>query len=146
MIEECKAAAVTLTRDCYGITVAANVVAHNGAGVNVDDAHGCAISANTFTIMKTDALRVGPNSGRITITGNNFSDSFIGDGSVKRAENDLQAAGLVLEGTNDIVISGNVFSGLRPKAMEMRGPKSEGLIIANNRVVNSESDLKQRGD
>ena len=72
MIEECQGTALVMDRDCYGNTVSANVIAHNGAGVDLKDAHGCSISANTFTIMKRDALRVGPASGRITITGNNF--------------------------------------------------------------------------
>ncbi len=86
MIEECNGTAVTLDRDCYGITVGANVIAHNGAGIDLRGAHGCTISANTFTIMKTDALRVGPGSGRISITGNNFSNSYVGKDRVQRAE------------------------------------------------------------
>ncbi len=146
MIEECAAAAITLARDCYGITVAANVIAHNGAGVDLQDAHGCAVSANTFTIMKTDALKVGPDSGRITITGNNFSNSFIGEQKVKRAENDLAAAGLVLEGTQDVVISGNLFSGLRPKAVELRGPESRDVVVAGNHSVDAPGDLDQEED
>ena len=60
MIEECQRSAIILDRNCYGITVSANVIAHNGGGVDLRDAHGCAISANTFTLMKTDAVRIGP--------------------------------------------------------------------------------------
>ena len=52
MIEECAGTAVILDRDSYGDTVSANVIAHNGQGVDLRDAHGCAISANTFTIMQ----------------------------------------------------------------------------------------------
>jgi parallel beta-helix repeat protein len=144
MIEECQAAAVTLDRDCYGITISANVIAHNGSGVDLQDAHGCAVSANTFTIMKSNALYVGPSSGRITVTGNSFSDSFVGMDKLKRREGDRQAAGLVLEGTHDCCVTGNVFSGLRPKAVELRGEaKSNGIIFANNRIVNSISDLPE---
>jgi hypothetical protein len=143
MIEECKATAITLDRDCYGVTVGANVIAHNGAGVDLRDAHGCAISANTFTIMKTDAVRVGPDSARIAITGNNFSNSYIGDDQVKRADDDLAAAGLVLEATKNVVITGNMFSGLRPKAIEFRGGPSQGLVFANNQIVDAPSDLKK---
>ena len=35
MIEECKGPAIVLDRDCYGITLSANVIAHNGAGICV---------------------------------------------------------------------------------------------------------------
>ena len=73
MIEECQGTAIILDRDCYGITLSANVIAHNGGGIDLRDAHGCAVSANTFTIMKSDALRIGPNSGRIAVGGNVFS-------------------------------------------------------------------------
>ena len=128
-------------RDCYGTTISANVIAHNGAGVDLKDAHGCAISGNTFTIMKRDALRIGPNSGRITVTGNNFSNSYLGDGVIKRREGDRDAGGLVLESTKYITVTGNLFSGLRPKAVELRGGKSQGIVFANNVIVDAESDL-----
>ena len=39
MIEECKGTAIILDRDCYGITLSANVIAHNGAGIDLRDAH-----------------------------------------------------------------------------------------------------------
>ncbi len=142
MIEECAGTAVTLDRDCYGTTISANVIAHNGAGIDLKDAHGCAVSANTFTIMKKDALRIGPHSGRITVTGNNFSNSYLGDGKVKRREEDRDAGGLVLEGTKHVTVVGNLFSGLRPKAIELRGAKSEGIVFDNNVVVDAKSDLK----
>ncbi|NUQ63330.1 MAG: right-handed parallel beta-helix repeat-containing protein, partial [Pirellulales bacterium] len=48
MIEECNGIAVVLDRDCYGITISANVIAHNmQGGVELRDAWGCAVSANT---------------------------------------------------------------------------------------------------
>ena len=66
MIEECQGAAVVLQRDCYGITISANVIAHNfGGGVHLLDAWGCAVSANTFTIVDQGAVVVGPAAGRI---------------------------------------------------------------------------------
>ena len=114
MIEECNQAALIMDRDCYGNTVSANVIAHNGAGVLLLDAHGCSVSANTFTILKTKAVYVGPESGRITVTGNNFSNSFIGEGSVKRQANDLAAAGVVIEGAKHIAVAGNLFSDVTP--------------------------------
>jgi parallel beta-helix repeat protein len=141
MIEECKGTAIVLDRDCYGITLAANVIAHEeGGGIELLDAHGCAVSANTFTIVKQSALYIGPKSGRITVTGNNFSNSFIGDGKVKRGTEDLFAAGIVLEATRQIVISGNVFSGLTTKAVELKGTPSKQIIFANNLLVGVESD------
>ena len=60
MIEECNGTAIILDRDCYGNTLSSNIIAHDGGGIDLRDAHGCAVSANTFTIMKADALRIGP--------------------------------------------------------------------------------------
>lgn len=136
MIEECVGTAVTLNRDCYGITISANVIAHNGGGVDLQDAHGCAVSANTFTIIKENALRIGPDSGRITVTGNNFSNSYLGDGKIRRKEGDRDAAGVVLDGTRDVTITGNVFSGLTTDAYTTKG-SVEGIQIESNIVVDS---------
>jgi hypothetical protein len=140
MIEECNGSAVILDRDCYGITVSANVIAHNGQGVDLRDAHGCAISANTLTIMREFALRVGPDSGRITVTGNNFSDSYLGAEQQKRLPNDSAAGGLVLEATTDVSITGNVFSGLTEKAIRQEGEKSRRIIVSANVFTDVESD------
>src|SRR4029453_5631307 len=38
MIEECNGRAIVLDRDCYGITLSANVIAHNGGGIALLDA------------------------------------------------------------------------------------------------------------
>lgn len=141
MIEECQGAAVVLDRDCYGITISGNVIAHeSGGGVLLLDAHGCTVSANTFTIVKERALYIGPHSGRITVTGNNFSNSFIGDGQ-KRAPGDQEAAGIVLENAANIVIVGNVFSGLTTKAIELRGKPSKGVVVQSNAFVDCKTDL-----
>lgn len=139
MIEECQGTAIILDRDCYGITVSANVIAHNGAGVDLRDAHGCAISANTFTLMTADAVRVGPVSGSITVAANHFSNSDIGDGQVRRGTDDLLAAGLVLEGTNHVGISGNGFSGLQSPAVELRGEPSTNILLDGNVFTNVSS-------
>jgi parallel beta-helix repeat protein len=118
MIEECQGTAVVLDRDCHGITISANVIAHNfGGGVDLRDAWGCTVSANTFTVDEVRAVVVGPDSGRITITGNNFSDRYIGDGKY-RSNSDDPAAGIHLAGTEDVAISGNVFAGLNRQAIE----------------------------
>ncbi|NLF70790.1 MAG: right-handed parallel beta-helix repeat-containing protein [Candidatus Anammoximicrobium sp.] len=147
MIEECNGTAIILDRDCYGITLSANVIAHNGGGVDLRDAHGCAVSANTFTLMKTDALRIGPASGRIAVSGNSFCDSYIGEGSVKRRTDDLQAAGLVLAGAREVGISGNVFSGLQPKALALEGDAaSQGVLFSDNLTVDAETDVAKLKD
>ena len=143
MIEECQGTAVIIDRDCYGITVSANVIAHNfTGGVDLRDAHGCTISANTFTIVKKHAIRIGPESGRITVTGNNFSNSFLGDGSIRRKKNDAEAAGLVLDGASDISITGNVFSGLTTKAVTEIAP-SERVVFSSNVLTEVQSDHGQ---
>jgi len=114
MIEECRGTAVVLDRDCYGITVSANVIAHEGGGgVDLVDGWGCAVSANTFTIVKEFGVRVGPASGRIAVAGNSFSNAHIGGGRKR----DDEAAGVVLRGTQDIAVTGNVFSGLADAAV-----------------------------
>lgn len=143
MIEECNAAALVMDRNCYGNTVSANVIAHNGSGVELLDAHGCSVSANTFTLMKSDALRITSASGRITVTGNNFSSSYIGDDQDKRAEGDRTAAGITLEGAQHVAISGNVFAGLRPKALELKGEDSSGISFDANVIVDSPSDHQE---
>jgi hypothetical protein len=141
MIEECNGTAIVLDRDCYGITLSANVIAHEQTGgVALRDAHGCAVSANTFTIVGKDALSIGPKSGRITVTGNNFSNSYIGEGKVKRETNDLAAAGLVLNGTSDITVTGNLFSGLKPKALSVGGPASKHVLLSDNVFVDTTGD------
>ena len=145
MIEECNGIAVILDRDCYGITLSSNVIAHEvEGGIDLRDAHGCAVSANTFTLVKKDALRIGSGSNRITVVGNNFSNSFIGDGTEKRAKNDREASGIVLSGTSDINITGNSFASLTSKAVTLEGQPSERVVFANNLLTEVESDLKQQ--
>jgi hypothetical protein len=141
MIEECKGIAIILDRDCYGITLSSNVIAHEVAGgIDLRDAHGCAVSGNTFTIVKKDALRIGPASGRITVSGNNFSSSYMGDGKDKRAAADRSAAGIVLAGTSDIAISGNSFSGLSTKALTLEGEPSKRVLFSGNVLTDVESE------
>jgi parallel beta-helix repeat protein len=144
MIEECQGWAIVLDRDCYGITLSANVIAHEfTGGIDLRDAHGCAISANTFTIVKNVGVAVRSESGSITISANNFSDSWIGndeDGrplrkrpqtASKTEQNPNAAAGILLENCSALVISGNLFSGLTGEAIERRGDSKKILIGAN---------------
>lgn len=134
MIEECAGTAVILDRDCYGITISGNVLADNfGGGIDLRDAFGCAVSGNTFTIVAVRALVIGPKSGRITVTGNNFSDSHIGKGTRRDGKANL-ATGIILQGTSDIAISGNVFSGLEGPAITADA-KCRRLAITGNIVV-----------
>ena len=154
MIEECDGRAIVLARDCYGITLSSNVIAHNGGGIDLIDAHGCAVSANTFPLLKlppkakdgtqppqldTQCVRIGKDSSRITVTGNSFCDSYIGEGAVQRKLNDQLAGGMVLEGTRDITITGNTFSSVG-KALELRGPKSENILFSSNLIIDSALD------
>ena len=125
MIEECEGTAVILDRDCYGITISANVLADNfgrlpdsrAGGIDLRDAWGCTVSANTFTIDVLQGLVIGPASGRITVTGNNFSDSYVGETTRREGAPNL-ATGILLQGTSDVVISGNLFSGLDRHAVK----------------------------
>ncbi len=125
MIEECEGTAVILDRDCYGITISANVLADNfgrlpdsrAGGVDLRDAWGCTVSANTFTIDVLQGLVIGPASGRITVTGNNFSDSYVGQESRREGAPNL-ATGILLQGTSDVVVAGNLFSGLDRHAVK----------------------------
>ena len=133
MIEECNGSAVVLDRDCYGITVSANVIADDfGGGVDLRDAWGSTVSANTFTICPEGAITVGSDSGRITITGNNFSDSYIG-GKTKRTGKPNLATGIRLNGTIDVVVSGNVFTGLTGPAIEADA-KCRRIAITGNLI------------
>ncbi len=138
MIEECAGVGIVLDRDDYGITLSANVLAHNnGGGVDLRDAWGSTVSANTFTINPGWSLRIGPKSGRITVTGNNFSNSFIG-GKTRREEDYTvawpkkgYAAGVLLDGATDVVLSGNVFSGLIEEAVRSTGGAKRIVLTGN---------------
>jgi hypothetical protein len=144
MIEECNGIGIILDRDCYGTTISSNVIAHEVlGGIDLRDAHGCAVSANTFTIVKKDALRIGPNSSRITVTGNNFSNSHIGDDKEKRQKVDSDAAGIVLAGTSDIAISGNSFAGLTTKAVTIEGDAPKRVLFSDNLLTEVSSEHRK---
>ncbi len=147
MIEECNGTAIVLDRDCYGIALSSNVIAHEvTSGIDLRDAHGCSVSANTFTIVKKDAVRVGPASGRITISANNFSDSFIGDDKIKRTVNDSAAAGLTLNGAQDIAVVGNLFSSVQPKAVAIEGKAVSHVLFTDNVLVDTATDSEKLSD
>ncbi|KAA5541763.1 hypothetical protein FYK55_16225 [Roseiconus nitratireducens] len=147
MIEECQGWGIVLDRDCYGITLSANVIAHEfTGGIDLRDAHGCAVSANTFTIVKKIGIAVRPESASITISGNNFSDTWIGndadgnplqrrsDDPTKQEPNPNEAAGVLLEECQGIVLSGNLFSHLSTEAVRQEGQCRKILLDGNGFV------------
>lgn len=150
MIEECQGMAIILDRDCYGITLSANVIAHEmKGGIDLRDAHGCAVSANTFVIVHKFGVRVGPQSGRITIAANNFSNSYIGEGKTKRptdAKKPIRrdsGVGVVIEKANKITISGNTFSGMNAEAV-LAKDQCRGILVTGN--VITAWGLREEGD
>ncbi|QDV33148.1 right-handed parallel beta-helix repeat-containing protein [Tautonia plasticadhaerens] len=146
MIEECQGTAIILDRDCYGIALSANVIAHEFTdGIDLRDAHGVAVSANAFPIVKRHALAIGPRSGRVAVTGNSFADSTIGEEGERRLEGDREAGGVLLDGTRDIALSGNLFAGVGPKAVELRGEVSR-VRFDGNVLTDTELDLGALGD
>jgi len=152
MIEECNGWAIILDRDCYGITLSSNVIAHDmKGGIDLRDAWGCAISANTFTLVHHAAVRVSSNSGRINISANTFCNSDMG-GAVKRKlkhENPLQldaGAGIVLEKTEDILISGNMFSGMDTSAVTCNSEDCKRINIVGNLVTDFGRKSKKQPD
>jgi hypothetical protein len=147
MIEECNGTAIVLDRDCYGITLSANVIAHEvTGGIDLRDAHGCSVSANTFTIVQKNAVRVGPASGRITISANNFSDSFIGDDKIKRTVDDRAASGLTLDGAKEIAVVGNLFSSVQPRALAIEGKAVFHVLFTDNVLVDAAADSGKLSD
>ena len=149
MIEECNGTAVILDRDCYGITLSSNVIAHHmEGGIDLRDAWGCTVSANTFVLVNVHSLKIGPASGRMTVTGNTFCNSEIG-GATKRPKEHLLtisrdlAYGVLLEGTSDIVLTGNVFGGLRNSALTTTGD-CERIVLAGNAFTDVDQDHESR--
>lgn len=143
MIEECEGTAIILDRDCYGIAISSNSIAHHlGGGIDLRDAWGCTITGNNFVLVHQYSIRVGSESGRHTITGNQFTNSHIGGERVRRlsvaqSENPWQwdvASGIVLQETSDLVITGNQFSGLTTQAVVARG-NCERLLVTNNLIT-----------
>ena len=83
--------------------------------------------------LSSDAVRVGPDSGRITLSANSFSDSFIGAATHKRQDNDREAAGLVIQGPADVLVNGNAFTGISSQAINVETvtKKARAAITAN---------------
>jgi parallel beta-helix repeat protein len=138
MIEECNGTAIILDRDCYGITLSANVIAHHlEGGIDLRDAHGCSVSANTIVLAHKFGVRVSKDSGRHAISGNSFTNTYIGGGLDKRpAEGPTpmhidEGSGIFVDGGQDCAITGNTFTGLSTMAVwATKG--SAGLLVASN--------------
>ncbi|MEQ1843891.1 MAG: right-handed parallel beta-helix repeat-containing protein, partial [Verrucomicrobiales bacterium] len=137
MIEECNGTAIILDRDCYGIALSANVIAHHlEGGVDLRDAWGCAVSANTFTITHRFGVRVGPDAGRNTISGNTFCNTWIGGADKRPAEGKTpmdidEGTGVLLGATRHVNVSGNSFTGLSGAAVLASG-ECGGLLVSGN--------------
>ena len=136
MIEECNGTAIILDRDCYGIALSANVIAHHlEGGIDLKDAWGCTVSANNFVLAHKFGVRVA--GGRHAISGNSFTNSYIGSAMDKRPAEAKQAMGIdagggvVIEGGTDCSISGNTFTGL-PEEGITATDSSKRLIISAN--------------
>jgi hypothetical protein len=140
MIEQCDGTALVLARDAYGITVTGNIFAQNfGGGVDLRDAHGIPITGNTFVRCKQFGVRVSTHSGRSVINGNTFCDTFAGEGprqsGPRRDDSNINAAaGILLEATRDITITGNSLSGLVTKPLTKIG-ENERILYENNQTV-----------
>ena len=50
---------------------------------------------------------------------------------------DLAASGITLNGTSDVAVSGNVFSGVTPKALAVEGDPSRRVLFSNNVLTNT---------
>ena len=141
MIEECEGRAIVLDRDCYGITLSANVIAHNmSGGIDLRDAWGCAVSANTFTLDDQFGVRVGPDAGRIPISGNAFCDSHHGQAIRRDVEGNF-GGGILLEGTSDIIIAGNTFTGLSRDAVQADA-KCRRIAFQGNLICGTNALIK----
>lgn len=144
MIEECNGTAIILDRDCSGITVSANVIAHDlGGGIELRDAWGCSVSANTFVNVYNFSVLIGPNSGRNVITGNSFCNNYFGNGKFGwKTEPDTNinqmklngGTGIILQGTSHITISGNIFGGLSAEAVKADDSCNHILVTGNMMV------------
>lgn len=140
MIEECEGCAIILDRDCYGVTLSSNVIAHDFAGgIDLRDAWGSTVSANTFVLVHQFGVRAGPESGRLAISANTFANSYVGNGqhkrlldSPKKEQIDI-GTGILLEDTEDVVVSGNLFAGQQGKPVTVQGD-APGVLIQGNVV------------
>jgi len=137
MIKQSEGIGIILDKTCFGNTKSSNIFTNNKTGgIDLRHAHGCMVIGNTFINIPFNALRIGSLSARITVTGNNFTNDYIGQGKVFNDE--LSSSGIFLVGTSDISISGNVFSGVKPYAITSEGKRSERIVLSGNIFIDVE--------
>ncbi|HLU89205.1 MAG TPA: right-handed parallel beta-helix repeat-containing protein [Cyclobacteriaceae bacterium] len=151
MIEECQGTAIILAappapnRFSYGITISANIIAHHlGGGVELNGAWGCAVSANTFTLIHDFSILVRGQSQGITITGNNFSHSN-GKLAKRNEQNRFSwdvGTGIRLEEASDITVSGNFFGGLTGEAVKA-DDASKRILVSGNVIGDVNLEARQ---
>lgn len=141
MIEQCKGIAMILDRDCVGFSITGNTLASDvDGGIDLRDAWGCSITGNNFTRVYHYSVRVGPNSGRIAISGNTFNNTYVGEGKIRfpvtHEDPDKidDGSGVVITGASDMIVSGNLFSGITTPAVFASGG-AQRLLVANNLVT-----------
>ena len=98
--------------------------------------------------MKTDSLHISAAATRIAVTGNSFSNSYIGEGKVRRGANDLLAAGIRFDSGHGVSFSGNTVSGLSPQPIII-GDTFDGGMLSDGNVISDfnadEQIMKQIG-
>jgi hypothetical protein len=140
MIEQCAGGGVVLARDVFGTTLSGNILAQNfGGGIDLRDAHGVAVAGNSFVRCKQFGVRVASASGRVAIQGNAFCDSFAGEGPRQtgprgKNPNVNEAAGVLLEATQQVTLSGNSMSGLVTRAWTQVGA-CQDIVEQGNQAI-----------
>ncbi len=133
-------------RDLLGVEIDVRDLPMDG-GTDLRDAHGIPITGNTFVRCKQFGVRVSTHSGRSVISGNTFCDKFAGEGprqsSPRRDNPDInEAAGILLEATRDLTITGNSLSGLVTKPLTKTGESERILYEHNHAVACADVDAK----
>jgi hypothetical protein len=102
----------------------------------LNNAWGCTVSANTFTLVHNFSILVGPGTGGITISGNNFSNSR-GKLGARNEKNPFTwdvGSGVILKSATDITISGNFFGKLTTEAVKA-DENSSGILVSGNMMT-----------
>lgn len=141
MIEECQGTAIILDRRACGTSISGNAIAHNlGGGLDLRDSWGCTVSANTFTANYNFSVFIGSKSSRHSISGNNISNSQLSHGVTAwpfepQQKGDTMSRdggkGIIMEGTSDIAITGNLFGGLEGEAVKADAACNRILVSGN---------------